>query len=96
MSMSTDGFAPGGKLPIDGPNLTPGWHIVDIVYTKGFFAVYYDGKEYTSSSNSIVTGAALNILLTTSVTPDNTQSSSRWRRSPQNSDSSPRRWRSST
>ena len=52
--MSTDGFAQDGTLPVDGPNLTPGWHVVDVVYTKGFFAVYYDGKEYTSLSSSII------------------------------------------
>jgi hypothetical protein len=69
-SMSTDGFAPDGNLPVDGPDLTPGWHTVDIVFTKGFFAVYYDGKKFTSTSNSVITGAALNIILSTSVTPN--------------------------
>ena len=69
-SASTDGFFPA-KLPKDGANLTPGWHIVDIVYAQGFFAVYYDGHEYTSYSSGNVTGDALNIYLTTSVTPDN-------------------------
>ena len=88
-SMSTDGFAQGGTLPKDGPNLTPGWHVVDIVYTKGFFAVYYDGKEYTSLSSSIVTGAPVNILITTSVTPDNMQIEQQLGNAPQNSDSSP-------
>ena len=88
-SMSTDGFAQGGTLPKDGPNLTSGWHVVDIVYTKGFFAVYYDGKEYTSLSSSIVTGAPVNILITTSVTPDNSQIEQQLGNSPQNSDSSP-------
>jgi hypothetical protein len=89
MSMSTDGFAADGTLPIDGPNLTPGWHVVDVVYTKGFFAVYYDGKEYTSLSNSIITGAPLNILITTSVTPDSSQIQQELGNSPQNSDSLP-------
>lgn len=65
---STDGLQ-GTKLPIDGPNLTPGWHTVDIVYTKGFFAVYYDGHQYTSYTSSKVTGAALNLILTSTVTP---------------------------
>jgi hypothetical protein len=88
-SMSTDGFAQGGTLPKDGPNLTSGWHVVDIVYTKGFFAVYYDGKEYTSLSSSIVTGAPVNILITTSVTPDNAQIEQQLGNAPQNSDSSP-------
>jgi hypothetical protein len=89
MSMSTDGFAQNGTLPIDGPNLTPGWHVVDVVYTKGFFAVYYDGKEYTSLSSSVITGAPLNILITTSVTPDTGQIQQELGNSPQNSDSSP-------
>jgi hypothetical protein len=88
-SMSTDGFAQGGTLPKDGANLTAGWHVVDIVYTKGFFAVYYDGKEYTSLDSSIVTGAPVNILITTSVTPDNMQIEQQLGNPPQNSDSSP-------
>lgn len=65
---STDTFHQT-RLPIKGPNLTPGWHVVDIVYTKGSFAVYYDGQEYTSYSSSKVTGSPLNILLTSTVTP---------------------------
>jgi hypothetical protein len=89
MSMSTDGFAADGTLPTDGANLTAGWHVVDIVYTKGFFAVYYDGKEYTSLSSSIVTGAPVNILITTSVTPDTMQIEQQLGNAPQNSDSSP-------
>jgi hypothetical protein len=89
MFMSTDGFGQDGSLPKDGPNLTAGWHVVDIVYTKGFFAVYYDGKEYTSLSNNIVTGAPVNILITTSVTPDNMQIEQQLGNAPQNSDSSP-------
>jgi hypothetical protein len=89
MAMSTDGFAPNGALPVDGTNLTPGWHVVDVVYTKGLFAVYYDGKEYTSLNNGIVTGAPLNILISTSVTPDIPQIQQQLGNSPQNSDSSP-------
>ena len=89
-AVSTDGFAPDGNLPKDGPNLTPGWHTVDVVYTKGFFAVYYDGKEYTSASNSVITGAALNILLSSGVTPDTGAiSKSIGGGKPKNSDSSP-------
>jgi hypothetical protein len=65
---STDGFQPT-KLPIQGPNLTPGWHTVDIVYTKGFFAVYYDGHQYTNYTSSKVTGSALNLILNSTVTP---------------------------
>lgn len=65
---STDGFHQG-KLPIQGPDITPGWHTVDIVYTKGYFAVYYDGQQYTSYTSSKVTGSGLNILLTSTVTP---------------------------
>ena len=89
MSMSTDGFAPDGTLPKDGPTLTAGWHVVDIVYTKGFFAVYYDGREFTSLSNSVVTGAPVNVLITTSVTPDNMEIEQELGNAPQNSDSSP-------
>jgi hypothetical protein len=89
LSMSTDGFAANGTLPKDGTNLTAGWHVVDIVYTKGFFAVYYDGKEYTSLSSGIVTGAPVNILITTSVTPDTAQIEQQLGNAPQNSDSSP-------
>jgi hypothetical protein len=87
--MSTDGFAPDGTLPTDGPNLTPGWHVVDIVYTKGYFAVYYDGREFTSLSSSVVTGSPLNILITTSVTPDISQVEQTIGGPPLNSDSSP-------
>jgi len=89
LSMSTDGFAQDGTLPLDSPNLTPGWHVVDIVYTKGYFAVYYDGKQFTSLSSGVVTGSPLNILITTSVTPDVSQVEQTIGGSPQNSDSSP-------
>jgi hypothetical protein len=54
---STDGFHPA-KLPVQGPNLTPGWHAVDIVYAKGSFAVYYDGHQYTRYASGKVTGSA--------------------------------------
>jgi hypothetical protein len=87
--MSTDGFAADGTLPKDGPNLTPGWHVVDIVYTQGFFAVYYDSKLFTTLSSSVVTGSALNVLITTSVTADNMEVDSEIGNNPQNSDSSP-------
>jgi hypothetical protein len=88
-SMSTDGFAQDGKLPVDGPNLTPGWHVVDIVYTKGFFAVYYDGRQFTSLNSGVITGSPLNILITTSVTPDISQVEQTIGGPPLNSDSSP-------
>ena len=88
LSMSTDGFAQEGTLPMDGPNLTPGWHVVDIIYTKGFFAVYYDGKQFTSLSSSVVTGSPLNIFIATSVTPDVSQVEQTIGGSPLNSDSS--------
>jgi hypothetical protein len=68
---STDSFNQV-KLPASGPDLTPGWHLVDIVYTKGYFAVYYDGRQFTSYTSSKITGSALNILLTSSVTPQTT------------------------
>jgi hypothetical protein len=66
---STDGLFPA-KLPVDSPNLTPGRHIVDVVYTRSFFAVYYDGKKYTHYASGNVTGDPLNIYLSTNVTPD--------------------------
>jgi hypothetical protein len=87
-SMSTDGFAQGGTLPSDGPNLTPGWHLVDIVYTQGFFAVYYDGKLFSTLSSGVVTGAALNLLITTGVTPDNSEVEQTIGTAPVNSDNS--------
>ena len=48
------------------------------------------GPLFTSFRNSIVTGAALNILLNTSVTPDTSAvDKTLGGQSPQNSDSSP-------
>jgi hypothetical protein len=89
-AVSTDGFAPDGNLPKDGPNLTPGWHTVDVVYTKGYFAVYYDGKQYTSASNSVITGAALNIIVSSGVTANTSAMQKKLGGgSPKNSDSSP-------
>jgi hypothetical protein len=87
--MSTDGYAQDGSLPVDGANLKPGWHVVDIVYTQGFFAVYYDGAEYTSLSNGIVTGDPVNIIISSSVTPDNSAVEQTIGTAPVNSDSSP-------
>jgi len=87
--MSTDGLAPDGKIPVAGPNLTPGWHVVDIVFTKGFFAVYYDGKEFASSHSDVITGAPLNILLNSAVTPDSSAGRKAIGGKPKNSDSSP-------
>ena len=88
-SMSTDGFAQGGTLPKNGPNLTPGWHVVDIVYAQGFFAVYYDAKLFTSLHSDAVTGAALNLLITTSMTPDSGKVEQQIGGAPVNSDSQP-------
>ncbi len=89
LSVSTDGFAQDGTLPKEGPNLTPGWHVVDIVYTKGFFAVYYDGRALTSLSSDVVTGSPLRLLIATRVTPDTSQLKQQLGNVPQNSDSSP-------
>jgi hypothetical protein len=85
---STDDFFPT-KLSQGAANLTPGWHVVDIVYTQGFFAVYYDGKQYTSYTSGNVTGDPLNIYLTTSVTPDISTIQQELGGPPVNSDSSP-------
>jgi Glycosyl hydrolases family 16 len=89
LEASTDGFAPDGKIAAAGPNLTPGWHIVDVVFTKGFFAVYYDGKEFASSRSSVITGSSLNILLNSSVTPSTKAVEKSIGGKPKNSDSSP-------
>jgi hypothetical protein len=70
-----------------GSNLTPGWHIVDVVFTKGYFAVYYDGRIFASLRSSVVTGSPLNILLTSSVTPGAAEKTIGG--TPKNSDSSP-------
>ncbi|HEY6496120.1 MAG TPA: hypothetical protein VIZ43_22800 [Trebonia sp.] len=83
---STSGYVPK-KLPADSANVTPGWHTVDIAYAKGFFAVYYDGKQYTSFSSSEVTGRPLNIYFTMTDTPDNSWVRERLGGPPINSDS---------
>ncbi len=67
--MSTDGLAPDGKIPATGPNVTPGWHVVDVVFEKGFFAVYYDGTQFASARSAVITGSPLNVLLNSAVTP---------------------------
>ena len=66
---STASFSPL-VLPTQGANLTPGWHTIDVVYTKGYFAVYYDGHEFTSYSSANVTGAPLNVYFTAVNSPD--------------------------
>jgi hypothetical protein len=85
---STDGFFPA-RLPVRAANLAPGWHTVDVVYTRGFFAVYYDGREYTSYTAGVVTGDPLNVYLTTTVTPDVSAAQQQIGGPPVNSDSSP-------
>jgi hypothetical protein len=62
---------------------------VDIVYAKGFFAVYYDGQQYSTYTSSNVTGSPLNIYITTSVTPDISSIVQQLGGPPVNSDSSP-------
>jgi hypothetical protein len=89
LDMSTDGLAPNGKIPFTGPNLTPGWHVVDIAFTKGFFAVYYDGKEFAGVHSSAITGAPLNVLLNSAVTPSTKAAEKTIGGKPKNSDSSP-------
>jgi Glycosyl hydrolases family 16 len=85
---STDDFFPA-QLPRQSANLTPGWHTVDIAYTKGFFAVYYDGQQYTSFTSDNVTGSALNIYLSMAVTQDSSAAQQMVGGNPVNSDSSP-------
>ena len=86
-SISTSGFV-SHLLPRKGPNLTSGWHTVDAVYTKGYFAVYYDGRLFTSYTSPNVTGSPLNLYVTTSVTPDNSAVRSELGGPPSNSDPS--------
>ncbi|HEY0933005.1 MAG TPA: glycoside hydrolase family 16 protein [Trebonia sp.] len=86
-SISTSGFV-ARLLPKKGPNLTSGWHTVDAVYTKGYFAVYYDGRLFTSYTSANVTGSPLNLYVTTSVTPDNSAVRSELGGPPSNSDTS--------
>jgi len=87
-TVSTSPYFPP-RLPAKAANLKPGWHTVDIVYTSGFFAVYYDGRMYTSYSGSQVTGSPLNIYLTMINTPDNSWVRQRIGGPPVNSVSSP-------
>jgi hypothetical protein len=68
---STASFSPL-VLPTQGANLSPGWHTVDVVYTKGYFAVYYDGHQFTSYTSSNVTGDPLNVYFTAVNSPDTT------------------------
>jgi hypothetical protein len=86
--VSTYAYSPV-KLPVEGADLTPGWHTVDIVYTKGFFAVYYDGHEYTSYTSSNVTGAPLSLYFTMVNTPATSAIEAQIGSAPINSDSSP-------
>lgn len=87
-TVSTDS---GGEeqLPAESSNIGPGWHVVDIVWTSGFFAVYFDGNLYASYSSSVVTGAALQLAISSSVAPDNSQVENLLGGPPINSDSSP-------
>jgi hypothetical protein len=77
------------RLPEDGANLTPGWHTVDLVYTKGYFAVYYDGEEFTSYTSSNVTGDPLNLYITMVATPATSAVEAEIGSPPINTDSSP-------
>jgi hypothetical protein len=85
---STSSFSPV-RLPVNAANLTPGWHTVDIVYAKGFFAVYYDGAEFSSYSSSKVTGDPLNLYITMVNTPATSAVESQIGSAPVNSDKSP-------
>jgi hypothetical protein len=91
-SASTSGFS-ATRLPADGGNLTPGWHTVDIVYTKGYFAVYYDGQEFTSYTSDNVTGSPLNLYVTMANTPDTSAMTKLLGSPPMNSAPSPATYR---
>jgi hypothetical protein len=86
---STDGFGNAGDLTPGSTNLKPGWNTVDIVYTKGSFAVYYNGQEFTSATNGVVTGDPVNLIFSTGVTPDTAAVKQEIGNTPENSDSSP-------
>lgn len=76
-------------LPAESSNIGPGWHVVDIVWTSGFFAVYYDGHLYTSYRGDSVTGAALQLAISSTVAPDNSDIEKLLGGPPINSDRSP-------
>jgi hypothetical protein len=82
---STSGFF-ANELPIKAANIKPGWNTVDVVYTKGFFAVYYNGHLYTEYTNSHVTGSALNVYFTMTDTPATPAVESQIGNAPINSD----------
>jgi len=85
---STSGFF-ANELPIEAANVRPGWNTVDVVYTKGFLTVYYNGKQYTKYTNSHVTGSALNVYFTMTDTPDTPAVVSQIGNTPVNSDPLP-------
>jgi hypothetical protein len=85
---STSGFF-ANELPVEAANVKPGWNTVDVVYTKGFLAVYYNGKQYTEYTNSHVTGSALNVYFTMTDTPDTPAVVSQIGNKPVNSDPLP-------
>jgi hypothetical protein len=87
-SKSTAPYFPP-RLPVESPNLAPGWHTVDVVYTKGEFIVYYDGREYTHYASGNVTGRPLNIYYTMTDTPNNSWVVSRIGGPPINTDPKP-------
>jgi hypothetical protein len=85
---STSGFF-ANELPIEAANVKPGWNTVDVVYTKGFLTVYYNGKQYTKYTNSHVTGSGLNVYFTMTDTPDTPAVVSQIGNTPVNSDPHP-------
>ncbi len=68
-SASTSPYAPV-RLPKKTANVKPGWNMVDIVFRKGFFAIYYNGHLYTSYTSSHVVGKPMNIYVTNVNTPN--------------------------
>jgi hypothetical protein len=42
-----------GSLTADSPNITPGWHVVDISFGNGDISVWYDGKQYVNVPKNI-------------------------------------------
>lgn len=77
------------KLPVETANLTPGWHTVDIAFTRGSFEIYYDGKEFTSFTSSEIPGSPMSLYITMTSTPNNQWVQQHIGGPPINSDSSP-------
>jgi hypothetical protein len=77
------------RLPIKTANIKPGWNMVDIVFKKGFFAVYYNRHLYTTYTSSHIVGKPMNIYITNVNTPNTTWVRQQIGNKPINSSSKP-------